>query len=120
LIATGSPFENVAQSNNALAFPGIGLGVIAAQATMLSDGMLWKACQILSQAAPVHKNPQGAVLPTLIQAPEVSRAMAYAVAEQAIVEGLTTLNVTQVRARVDALIWKPRYLPFKAVKRSQA
>lgn len=120
LIATGSPFENIAQSNNAFAFPGIGLGVIAARATTLSDTMLWKACQVLSQYAPIHHDPQGAVLPALIQAREISHHIAEAVALQAVEEGVSPLTIEQVQSEVQALIWEPRYLPFKLVNRGIA
>src|SRR5436190_23924501 len=60
LIATGSPFGQVdfkgekipiAQCNNALIYPGIGLGVLVAQATRLSETMLWEACKALSSFA---------------------------------------------------------------------
>jgi malate dehydrogenase (oxaloacetate-decarboxylating) len=61
LIATGSPFEDVivdekrwpiSQCNNALAFPGIGLGIQASGAKRLTDNMLWAACIALTEATP--------------------------------------------------------------------
>jgi len=64
IVATGSPFAPViyqdkiipiTQCNNALAFPGIGMGVIASRAQKLTDAMLWMACQALLATSPVIK-----------------------------------------------------------------
>jgi len=121
-IASGSPFENiqwkgqpyeVAQCNNALVFPGIGLGVIASQATMVSDGMLWAACQALSEFSPTE--PDSPLLPSLVLTRVVAKAVALRVAEAARSEGLSQLKQDiSLEDAVEASMWQPRYLAIKA------
>ncbi len=123
LIATGSPFAvpqvagracPVAQCNNALVFPGIGLGVIAAKARRVTSDMLWAACVALNKCAPVHQNPDAPLLPALENARESAREIAIAVAEQARKEGMAGIaEDADIAACVDAEIWQPVYLPFK-------
>ena len=66
LVATGSPFDDVeyggrripiGQCNNAYIFPGVGLGVIAAQAQRVTDAMFIAAARTLSDLAPVRRDP---------------------------------------------------------------
>jgi len=125
-IATGSPFDpvdfqghkiHIAQCNNALAFPGIGLGVLAIKATEVSNQMLSAACDTLSNAAPIHSNPKAALLPSLTDAKDVARKIAIAVAKQAQKEGLATINDEQsVEDLIDAISWEPKYLPYTRSK----
>ena len=77
LLATGSPFEPVefngkmvpiAQSNNSYIFPGLGLGVIAAQAQRCTDGMISAACHALSEQSPVRHDKSATILPPLTDA----------------------------------------------------
>jgi malate dehydrogenase (oxaloacetate-decarboxylating) len=87
LIATGSPFAPVeyrgkkiviAQCNNALAFPGIGLGVITEKLQYVSDDMLWEACKTLAQYAPILQDPTLPLLPSMEKASEVAQEIAQA------------------------------------------
>ncbi len=123
LIATGSPFDpvdfngdmiTIAQCNNALVFPGLGLGLIATQAKSLSDEVLWVACKALSDFAPIAKSANGPLLPSLDDARKVARHIAITVAEQVIAEDnaqvLPTQNISEM---VSDLIWEPKYIPFK-------
>ena len=64
IVATGSPFAPVIyngetfvipQCNNSYIFPGIGLGVIAAKATRITDAMLMVSSEILAESSP-HAN----------------------------------------------------------------
>ena len=123
LIATGSPYDDVvfnnrfkriAQSNNALAFPGIGLGVIAVKAKYISDAMLWAACEALSQQAPIRHDENAALLPSLEHAQEVAKAIAIAVANQAIAENLaqTLPKNKSIEKIIEELMWKPKYHRF--------
>lgn len=119
LIATGSPFGDVdgiriAQCNNALVFPGIGMGVLAVQASRFTEGMLWAASETLSECAPIRKDPAGALLPTLSDAKVNARKIAIAVAKQACAEGLAQVPnaADQVEALVDRMIWEPEYAPL--------
>lgn len=96
LIATGSPFnpveyngENfvIPQCNNALAFPAIGLGMLVAQAKLLTDDMLWTATLTLTNATLAYnqRNATKLLLLPLINAyhENISEKIAYAVALQA-------------------------------------
>jgi len=123
IIATGSPFANVtygdrtiriAQSNNVFAFPGIGLGAIAVKAKQLSDGMIWAAVDALSQCSPAYQNKTDPLLPTLSEAPFVSRRVALAVADAARKEGLAQIpdNIELDRA-IKYISWEPKYYPYK-------
>lgn len=123
IIATGSPFPNVrynekfyriAQSNNALAFPGIGLGTIAAKATRVSEDMLWAATNALSECSPMRQDKLAALLPKLSEAKMISKKVAIAVAEQARKEGLATVaedaNLSQL---IQQTMWEPAYYPYR-------
>lgn len=121
-IATGSPFDDVeyngkiypiSQCNNYFAFPGIGLGVIAIKPKRVSNKMLMAAAIALSE---IKLNHPYRLLPRLERAKELSRNIAIAVAKQAIVEGLASIDEHQsVEDLVDAHMWKPQYLPYKLV-----
>jgi malate dehydrogenase (oxaloacetate-decarboxylating) len=119
LIATGSPFEPVnykgrcypvAQSNNSYIFPGMGLGILAAGARRVSDGMFMAASIVLSECSPALADPQAALLPSLDNIRDVSRKIALAVARQAQQEGLAMqTSVEDLEQRIDETVWKPQY-----------
>lgn len=124
IIATGSPFPDVrfkgtyhriAQSNNALAFPGIGLGVIAAKAKLLTDEMLWAGAKALSQCAPISLDKTAPLLPKLSEAKMVSEKIALAVARQAVKEGLAQIDEKDIEKAIKQTIWEPRYHPYRKV-----
>jgi len=119
LIATGSPFDPVkhdgrtypiAQCNNSYIFPAMGLGILGIGARRVSDSMFMVAAEALSENAPALKSAEGSLLPSLDQVREVSRRIAYAVAAQAQEEGLADACPAQeMRDRVDAKHWEPKY-----------
>lgn len=122
LIATGSPFPDVsyngeehkiAQCNNALVFPGLGLGIVAVKATRLTEGMLFAACHSLSDHAPIHTDPNGTLLPPIGDAPSVSFGIAVAVANQAIKDGVAQEPEGGVEAAIKAIQWKPEYCRYE-------
>lgn len=125
LIATGSPFDPVefdgreipiAQCNNALVFPGIGLGVIATKSKWVSDGMLLAACEKTIACSPILHDPKEALLPRLDQASSLSREIAIAVASQAIKEGNSQMDPSiPVEELIDNLVWQPHYLPYRKI-----
>ena len=116
LVASGSPFPNTAQCNNALIFPGLGLGILAAKASRLTDNMLWVACQVLAAAAPIHKNPQGPVLPAISDARALRIDIAKAVMEQARLDGVAQADWSEgVDALIDRFSWEPDYVPLRKV-----
>lgn len=125
IVATGSPFSKVevagetfeiAQCNNAYIFPGIGLGVIAVGAKLISDEMLMATSVTLAEASPVVKDNSGALLPKLVDLPELSKTIAFNVAKVAIAQGLALpLSDEQLRDKIDKNFWQPEYRPYKRV-----
>lgn len=123
IVATGSPFPNVsfdgkwfriAQSNNAFAYPGIGMGTIVAKARHVSDDMLWAATEALSKCSPVNNDKLAPLLPKLSEAKLVSQNVAIAVAEQARKEGLARLSKNaDIRQSIKCAMWEPKYYPYK-------
>jgi malate dehydrogenase (oxaloacetate-decarboxylating) len=126
IVATGSPFANVqydgrririAQSNNALAFPGIGLGAIVSKARFLTDDMLWAATQALSACSPVHQDKMAALLPKLSETSIISFKVALAVAEQARKDGLARIpDNANLAEMIKKYVWTPQYYPYRKVK----
>jgi malate dehydrogenase (oxaloacetate-decarboxylating) len=118
LVATGSPFGPAAyrgtrfvfgQANNALVFPGLGLGVIACRASRVTDGMLAAAAHAV--AGLVDTSAPGApLLPPVESLRETSVAVAAAVAEAAAADGVAGIRPEcDIRERVRALMWQPVY-----------
>lgn len=122
-IATGSPFDPVeyqgktipiAQCNNALVFPGIGLGMVAAKPKKLTEEMLWAATVALGRSAAVIHDPNGPLLPSLDAAREVAQAIAVAVVEQAVKEKLTDISPdTNLEELIDSNMWRAHYVPYR-------
>ncbi len=88
LIATGTPWEPVAyrgtrhavgQANNALAYPGIGLGTIVTRATRVTDGMLLAAAEAIAGLVDAGE-PGAGLLPHVRNLPVTSATVAVAVA----------------------------------------
>ena len=124
LVATGSPFEPVdyegtryviGQANNALIFPGLGLGVIAARATRVTDRMLAAAAHAV--AALVDTSAAGSeLLPRVESLRETSVAVATAVARAAAEEGASATDPgDHLEDRIRALMWEPVYRPVRPV-----
>jgi malate dehydrogenase (oxaloacetate-decarboxylating) len=126
LVATGSPFDDVeyagrririGQCNNAYIFPGVGLGVIAAQAHRVTDAMFIAAARTLSDLAPVRRDASLALLPPLVEVREVAKRVAVAVATQAQLERLADkLPHDELLRRIDATMWTPDYLPYRRAR----
>jgi malate dehydrogenase (oxaloacetate-decarboxylating) len=123
LIATGTLFPaveyhnrmvEIAQCNNALVFPGLGLGVLAVNARRMTKEMIMAAAETLSKFAPSSKDSFLPLLPSLDKAQDVAQAIAVAVAECAIEAGLAQRNAdSDLEQVISELFWEPRYLPFK-------
>jgi len=123
LIATGTAFPpveyqnrllQIAQCNNALVFPGIGLGVLAVRASRLSKEMIWAASEALSHLSPSKKDSFLPLLPSLDDTQIVAKQIAVAVAQKAIDTGLAQCNQDKdLDELVEEIFWEPRYLPYK-------
>ncbi|MGV3739718.1 MAG: NAD-dependent malic enzyme [Gammaproteobacteria bacterium] len=122
LVATGTPFDivhinnrafTIAQCNNALIFPGIGLGIITVQAKQVNDDMLWAAAQALSELSPIREDHFLPLLPSLCAAENISKHVALAVAKAAIASKLARKHPKNLETAIEEAYWKPEYLPFK-------
>jgi malate dehydrogenase (oxaloacetate-decarboxylating) len=117
LIATGSPFAPVtykgvtyvvAQVNNAMLYPGLGLGAIVSRASRISDGMFAAAASAVSSLVTVRQ-PGASLLPHIDDLRSVSATVAVAVAEAALQEGLAGIQFPDIVQQVQDAMWQPQY-----------
>ena len=117
LIATGSPFSSVdhggvrhriAQSNNALIFPGLGLGVAVTGAQRVTEGMIAAASSALAGLMNAYR-PGAPLLPMMDDLRMVSATVALAVARQAVAEGVATIALDDPIQQVYSRMWRPQY-----------
>ncbi len=119
LVATGSPFEPVVfkgrkyvigQCNNVFVFPGVGLGVLISEASRVTDSMFLAAAQALAEFSGSHAAATGCLYPSLRELREVSRLIAFKVAQTARKEGLgCTLSDEELKAAIEEFVWFPEY-----------
>jgi malate dehydrogenase (oxaloacetate-decarboxylating) len=123
LIATGSPFApvehggrtyTIAQANNALVFPGLGLGVAVSRASRVSEAMLLAAAEAVAKVA-VGTGPGAPLLPPVDSLRKVSAAVAIAVAQAAEKEGLATVVLSDIVQQVHEAMWRPAYPAIEAI-----
>ncbi|HAM1681274.1 TPA: NAD-dependent malic enzyme [Listeria monocytogenes] len=117
LIVTGSPSKpveyqhttyEIGQANNALLYPGLGLGALVTRAKYITDGML--AAASMAVAEQISPNKAGAaLLPHVRTLRETSRAVAIAVANQAIKENIHQVELTNVTEAIEREMWQPIY-----------
>lgn len=125
VIATGSPFDPVnykdrvfaiAQCNNSYIFPGIGLGVIACKARLITDEMLMAASNALAEASPLARGESTYLLPRLTQIAQLSKDIAFSVAKVAMKQELAlTISDDLLQQRIEDNFWKAEYRPYKRV-----
>ena len=117
LIATGIPSSpvnykgvtyTIGQANNALMYPGLGLGVIASTAKLVDQSLLSAAAHALGGIVNVSE-PGAAVLPPVNKITSFSQHLAEVVAQHAIDHKNTKENITDARAAVEHIKWYPRY-----------
>jgi malate dehydrogenase (oxaloacetate-decarboxylating) len=117
LTATGSPFGpvtyedttyHIAQANNALVFPGLGLGVTVAKATRISDRMIAAAAEAVARTSNAG-TIGAALLPPMDDLRSVSAAVAIAVAKTAADEGLAQADLHDPIQQVHDAMWRPEY-----------
>ena len=129
IVATGSPFEpvrrgesihEIGQANNALIFPGAGLGAIAVEARTLPDAAFLAAARALHALAPTDR-PTASLFPPLRELGVVSRVVARAVARSLVEAGAApACSPDEIDARIAALTWEPAYLPYRPAPSSPA
>ncbi|MFF5535926.1 NAD-dependent malic enzyme [Streptomyces cinerochromogenes] len=117
LVAAGVPLPPVelngtsyvvAQANNALIYPGLGLGVIVSRASRITDGMFQAAAEALADLA----EPSGTGAPLLPQVENLrasSATVATAVARRAAGDGVARAPLDDVVQQVQDAMWQPEY-----------
>lgn len=117
LVATGIPADpveyqgtkyEIGQANNALVYPGLGLGALAVNAKILSDEMISVAAHSLGGIVD-SSEPGAAVLPPVEKLNVFSQTVAKAVANQAIKDHLNQNDYQDGEEAVQALRWSPVY-----------
>jgi malate dehydrogenase (oxaloacetate-decarboxylating) len=135
LVATGSPFGpvkgpwgkdgeeieiEVAECNNSVVFPGIGLGAVLSRAKLVTDKMLVAAVEGVAAMSPALKDPRAPLLPGVDVVRDVSVLVARNVIRAAVDEGVATEeDIPKAEDELDEWIreqmWEPQYRPLKAV-----
>ena len=117
LVATGSPFPpvpyeghtyRIAQANNALIFPGLGLGVAVAKASRINEPMLEAAADAVAELSDAM-TLGAALLPPVENLRLVSAAVGIAVALAAEKEGLAQVELSSPVQQVHQAMWRPEY-----------
>ncbi|MDQ0199272.1 NAD-dependent malic enzyme [Neobacillus ginsengisoli] len=124
LVATGSPFPPVTynktvyvigQSNNALIFPGLGLGTNVSRASIITDGMFAAAAEAVAGMIDASK-PGAPLLPQVENLRTISEIVAIEVARAAVADGVARIKHDDIKQAVRNLMWEPVYRPMKAAK----
>ena len=122
LVATGCSFSPVThkgithvigQINNAMLYPGLGLGAIVSRAQSISVGMIAAAANAVSSLVAVRL-PGASLLPHIDDLRSVSVTVAVAVAEAAMEEGLARVPLLDIVQQVQDAMWRPEYQRFQA------
>lgn len=117
LTATGIPVEdveyqgvkyNIGQANNALVYPGVGFGAIAAQSKVVNEKMLAAAAHALGGIVDPTQ-PGAAVLPPVAKLEEFTTKVSEVVAQSAIDQGLAGKGITDAQKAVADLKWEAKY-----------
>ena len=117
LIATGIPADpveykgvtyEIGQANNALIYPALGLGAIAATAKLVTNEMISKAAHSLGGIVDTTK-PGAATLPPVSKLTEFSQRIAEAVGQCALDQKLNREEITDIKAAIEKIKWIPKY-----------
>ncbi|RBM51636.1 NAD-dependent malic enzyme [Vibrio tarriae] len=124
IVATGSPFPDVvlagkrypiAQCNNSYIFPGVGLGVISANAHRVTNEMLQQASITLASLSPML-NEGNTLLPPLSEIQNVSRKIALEVAKKAVEQGKASHRTEErLLERIDEEFWYAQYCEYRRI-----
>jgi malate dehydrogenase (oxaloacetate-decarboxylating) len=129
VIGTGSPFppvehrgrtHTIGQGNNALIFPGVGLGATVVEARWLPDEAFTAAARALGEFSAGSPAPGAPIYPSVLRLREVARAVAVAVGYALVEAGAApAMARAEIERHVAAGMWEPEYLPYRAVSRSR-
>jgi malate dehydrogenase (oxaloacetate-decarboxylating) len=134
LIATGSPFPpvtwegkeyEVAECNNALVYPGIGLACVLSRTDRLTETMIVAAAHGLAELSPALQDPDKALLPDVKDVRATSVNVAMKVIQQCVKEGLNRVKdipekEDELKAWVEGQMWKAEYRELEKVEASDA
>jgi malate dehydrogenase (oxaloacetate-decarboxylating) len=121
LVATGAPFPDVeyngitytiGQANNALLYPGLGLGTIVSQASVISDEMFFAAALAVANSANLNHSG-AALLPSIDSLRAVSASVAVNVVKTAQEQGIAEASLTDIVQQVHEAMWVPDYPVIK-------
>ncbi len=117
LVGTGIPAADVeyngvtyqiGQANNALMYPGLGLGLIASTATRVNAEIISQASRALGGSVDVTK-PGAAILPPVAKITEFSQTIAETVAKSVVAQKLNREEITDIKEAVESAKWVPEY-----------
>ena len=123
IVATGSPFPDVhyggrvhriGQANNVFVFPGMGLGLLTVGAREVTDRLFLAASKALADAVDTALVEEGQLYPSIDDVRATSLAVARAVANQAMADGLAE-PIADIDQRIEEEMWYPEYLPYRPV-----
>jgi malic enzyme len=118
LVATGSPFEpvdvrgrtvRIGQGNNAFVFPGVGLGVLIAEAREVTDAMFAAAADALAAQLADEDLKAGSLFPRIASLRAATAKVAEAVVRQAVADGVARNAPESPADAVAAAMWDPVY-----------
>ncbi|MCL6284947.1 NAD-dependent malic enzyme [Ruegeria sp. 2012CJ41-6] len=122
IVATGSPFDpvsykgdthHIAQCNNSYIFPGMGLGVLAANATRVTETMFIAAAEALAALSPALADRRASLLPDVSDIRDVSRQIALAVGLTAQADSVAPKTSRDaLEAAIAAKFWTPHYQDY--------
>ncbi len=122
IFASGSPFPDVVidgqtfvpgQANNAYIFPGVGLGVLASEASRVTDEMFTAAAKSLVQQVTADDLKIGRIYPSLALIREVSANIAVAVAKVVFARGLTTVQKpADLQNHIKSTMYEPNFQEY--------
>jgi len=125
VIGTGSPFppvehrgrtHTIGQGNNALIFPGVGLGATAVGARWLPDVAFTAAAEALFEFTARSSVAGDPIYPPIARLRDVARAVAIAVGCALVDSGAApAMERAEIERRAAAGIWTPEYLPYRSM-----
>ena len=123
LVAAGSPFEpvvyagktyKIGQGNNVFIFPGLGLGALLANSSVVTDEMVSAASQAAADSMTQQELDDGMLFPEIARLRDVTKNVARAVANKAIDGGYANSSAEEVERRLENDLWQPDYPGIEA------
>ena len=125
IVGTGSPFAavevngrsiRISQINNSFIFPGLALGILVARASRVSDNMMMAAAKALAAQSPTVADSTAPLLPRVAESRRVALAVAEAVAQEAVADGLSESgDSSKIGEQISTYVWDPVYRPYERI-----